>query len=150
MLKAGLVIAGAAAAVVGIGAVVGIPMVESRLDGRHEQEATYPTGRDAKADLDSVPAWLPDGATHVRYKMTTAGGDRLLVADLPDGRLPGDCVPARGHVHPGMTASWFPKGAAHKATVRCGMYSGYTDGTKLVAWQHDHDVREAGQVPRPR
>ncbi|MCF2528939.1 hypothetical protein [Yinghuangia soli] len=150
MLKAGLIIAGSAVAVVGIGAVVGIPMAQEWLDGRHQQESRYDTGRDAKADRASMPGWLPDGTTQVRYKMKTTGGDRLLVAQLPDGRLPAECAPAVGHHRPKMTADWFPKGVTRKAKVKCGTYSGYVDGRKLVAWQ-THDAwlqQERATAPR--
>lgn len=142
MLKAGLVIAGSAVAVVAIGAVVAVPLAEHWLDGRHEQESAYPTGRDAKAARASVPEWLPDDATGVRYKLKTTGGDRLLVANLKAGRLPAGCVPAGEHVRPKLTAGWFPKGVTRKANLKCGMYSGYADGNKFVAWQHEGDDRK--------
>ncbi|MGW0664488.1 hypothetical protein [Streptodolium elevatio] len=143
MLKAGLAIAASAVAVVAIGAVVAAPLAERRLNGRHEQESTYRTGRDAKAGHASVPEWLPDDATGVRYKMRTTGGDRLLVANLKAGRPPVGCVPADEHVRPELTAGWFPKGVMHKANLKCGMYSGYADGNKFVAWQRDGGRRNA-------
>lgn len=135
MLKAGLIIAGSAAAIVGIGVVVGIPLAKQWVDGRHEQESSYPTGRDAKAEGASIPGWLPDGTTQVHYKLKTTGGDRLLVAQLPDGNLPEGCTPSAEHPRPKMTADWFPKGVARKAKIKCGTYSGYIEGNKLVAWQ---------------
>lgn len=148
MLKAGLVIAGSAVAVVAIGAVVAAPLAERWLDGRHEQESSYRTGRDAKAEHASIPEWLPDDATGVHYKMRTTGGDRLLVANLKAGRLPLGCSPAVEHARPELTAGWFPKGVARKANLKCGMYSGYADGNKFVAWQHDSDWRNIDPADR--
>ncbi|MDI2132792.1 hypothetical protein [Yinghuangia seranimata] len=134
MFKAGLVVAATAAAVVGIGAMVGVPMA-NEWSGRHEQESSYPTGEAAKAAHASVPSWLPDGATKVRYKTTTTGDDRLLAARLPGGALPADCVPAPPtHHRPKLHAGWFPKGSRHKATVKCGAYTGFTQGGTLYAW----------------
>lgn len=135
MLKSGLVVGASAVAVLGVAAWVGVPMAHEWVAQRQEQESSYSTGREAKADLASVPAWLPDAATRIRFKMRTTDGDRLLVAHLPDGRPPADCVPTRGPQPPGLTASWFPQGVVHKGKLRCGEFWGYTEDATLYAWQ---------------
>lgn len=144
MLKAALIATGCTVAVVAIGAVIAEPMAERWFDGRSERESSYATGAAAKADADAGPTWLPDGATKVRLKIKTRGGDRILVANIPAAGLPEGCVPATRHDRPGLTAGWFPKGVTHKGSFRCGTYSGYTEGGKLVAWQRDEDPRAAG------
>jgi hypothetical protein len=154
MLKSGLVAACSAVAVVGIGAMVGVPMAYDWFEGRHEQESSYATGKAAKADRASMPAWLPDNATQVRYKMKTNGGDRLLVARLAGGKLPQACAPFPHRAHgvdrerPGLTASWFPKGVAHRVQVRCGLYYGFADRDTFYAWQQDRDWEHAPAAAR--
>ncbi len=104
--------------------------------GRHQQESVYVSGRAAKTDRASVPRWLPDSATTVRYRMSTTGGDRLLKATLPDGRLPHGCKPSRRKGHPRLKASWFPHGTGHHATAVCGgTYNAVLHGHDLYAWQ---------------
>ncbi|NUP32720.1 MAG: hypothetical protein HOU01_13500 [Streptomycetaceae bacterium] len=140
MLKSVLVVGVSVAALAGIGVVAGVPMVHGWLDERHEQEGTYPTGKEAKADRVAMPAWLPDGATDVHFKFRTTDGNRILTARLPDGKLPPACVATSGHHRPGLTAAWFPQGVVHKETVRCGKYWGYTEKNTLYAWQRDRDA----------
>ncbi|AEW95445.1 MULTISPECIES: hypothetical protein [Streptomycetaceae] len=107
---------------------------------RHEQESSYATGRAAKTDRASMPRWLPDGATSIRYRMSTTGGDRLLKATLPEGRLPHDCRPVHRPVgeahHPRLHASWFPHSRTHHTSAICGgTYNVVLRGTELYGWQ---------------
>ncbi|MEV7416249.1 hypothetical protein [Streptomyces sp. NPDC089919] len=133
-----------AAVVVGLGfvAAVAVPAAADWYDKRHDESATYATGAAAKSERASVPGWLPDGATGVRYAMKTTGGDRLLKAALPEERLPAQCRPtprAATGAAPALAASWFPQGAGPRATARCGSYYVYLDGHTLYGWQHNAD-----------
>ncbi|MFD8146708.1 hypothetical protein [Streptomyces sp. NPDC059708] len=135
LTSAGVIAAGALAA------VVALPAAADWYEHRHEQSDDYATGAEAKKDRASVPRWLADDAASVRYAMKTTGGERLLKADLPGGRLPAGCEPAApaGAKPPQITAECFPEGAESKAAARCGLYYAYMDGTTLYAWQHNDD-----------
>ncbi|MEU3354277.1 hypothetical protein [Streptomyces sp. NPDC037389] len=142
--------AGAAAGVAivvlaSVGAAAAIPAAKDWYQGRHDQTSQYATGAEAKADRASVPRWLPDGAREIRYAMKTTGGDRLLKATLPTGKLPAECTALPSGTRakePNLSASWFPgpgKDAGRAAQARCGLYYAYTDGGTLYAWQDNDD-----------
>ncbi|MDH6125626.1 hypothetical protein [Kitasatospora sp. GP82] len=142
----GVAAGGAAAALV---ATVLVPKAKDVLDGRHRQEATYATGSAAKADRSSMPRWLPDGATKVSYLMSTTGGDRLLKASLPEGKLPEGCSSGTPEGAVNLRASWFPSDIPGKATARCGLYNVALVGSDLYGWQDDAVViaaRKAGKT----
>ncbi|KPI33510.1 hypothetical protein OV450_6531 [Actinobacteria bacterium OV450] len=131
----------AVVSVVGLATVVALPAAADWYDGRHQETDAYATGAEAKAARASVPRWLADGATSVRYALRTTGGDRLLTASLPDERLPTACTtePRPKAQEVPMAEDWFPADARGKATARCGLYYAYMDGTTLYAWQHNDD-----------
>ncbi|MFD7905554.1 hypothetical protein ACFV4G_25325 [Kitasatospora sp. NPDC059747] len=135
---------GGAAAVIGLGALAAfaVPTLNGLREGRHVEESAYATGAKAKADRTSMPAWLPDGATTVNYRMSTTGYDRLLAATVPDGRLPEGCTPGEPRGGVNLTAAWFPGDTRAKATARCGSYDAALVGDRLYAWQ-DHAVELA-------
>ncbi|MFI9270675.1 hypothetical protein ACIGXM_08195 [Kitasatospora sp. NPDC052896] len=116
-----------------------LPKVGDWTANRHAQEASYATGAEAKGARTAVPRWLPDNATEVHYRMSTTGGDRLLRAKLPDGRLPAECTAGARGGEVRLTAAWFPAGAGARATVSCGLYHGLLAGTDFYAWQDDAD-----------
>ncbi|AUG80802.1 hypothetical protein CFP65_6135 [Kitasatospora sp. MMS16-BH015] len=134
-----------AASAVGLAAAIGfaLPKASDWFSERHREQATYASGEAAKAARASVPRWLPDSATHVSYLMSTTGGDRLLRATLPGGKLPASCakgVPA-GQVN--LKADWFPQDVLGRSTVRCGAYNVALVGEQLFAWQDDAVARMA-------
>ncbi|MEU6236851.1 hypothetical protein [Kitasatospora sp. NPDC047058] len=145
--KVALGVAGTGMAVAVAAVAVG-PRVSDWYDGRHQEQASYATGTDAKADRRTMPAWLPDNASSVRYLMSTTGDDRLLTATLPDGRLPAGCTtvtPGKGtHPMPAtLKAGWFPEGVAAKVTGTCGHYNVTLTGNQLYAWQDGAAVQAA-------
>ncbi|WP_406206416.1 hypothetical protein OH807_32790 [Kitasatospora sp. NBC_01560] len=152
MSKVALGIAGTGMAVAVAAVAVG-PRVSEWYDGRHQEQASYASGSDAKADRRAVPGWLPDNASSVRYLMSTTGDDRLLTATLPDGRLPAGCstvTPSRT-VHAVPTAlkpGWFPQGVASKVTGSCGHYNVTLTGNQLYAWQDGAAVQAALRAGR--
>ncbi|MFD8981596.1 hypothetical protein [Streptomyces sp. NPDC059564] len=131
---------------VGLATVVALPAAADRYGGRHQESDHYATGAEAKRARASVPRWLADDARSVEYSMRTTGGQRLLKATLPDAGLPAGCTPdgASRPRPPEMTADWFPTGAEHRATARCGLYYAYTDGGTLYAWQLNDDWIKEG------
>ncbi|MGK4584141.1 hypothetical protein [Kitasatospora sp. HPMI-4] len=138
-----------AAGGVALGAVMLVPKAADLGESRHREEATYATGKEAKADRRSMPGWLPDGATKVSYMMSTIGGDRLLKAALPERKLPDGCTKGtpEGAVH--LKAPWFPGDVPAKATARCGFYNVALVGNELYGWQDDAVVvaaRKAGRT----
>ncbi|MFF1921356.1 hypothetical protein ACFVW8_12385 [Streptomyces sp. NPDC058221] len=140
-----------AVAVLGVGAAVAVPEAQQWYEGRHEQTSSYATGSKAKDDRPSVPRWLPDDASAVEYAMRTTGGQRLLKATLPGGRLPGSCTALNRSEAPApeIKASWFPSGVATKAHSRCGTYYLALDGHTLYAWQTNEDwVKDNSQNNR--
>ncbi|WP_395293582.1 hypothetical protein ACF9IK_08200 [Kitasatospora hibisci] len=147
MSKVAVGVAGTGMAVAVATIAIG-PRVSDWYDGRHQEQASYAKGSDAKADRRSMPSWLPDNATSVHYLMSTTGDDRLLSATLPDGRLPAGCTvgtPARS-VHPmpaSLRAGWFPEGVAARTTGSCGHYSVTLTGSQLYAWQDGAAVQAA-------
>ncbi|MFG2717729.1 hypothetical protein ACGFW5_05395 [Streptomyces sp. NPDC048416] len=123
-------------------AVVAVPAVTDWYHNRHEEAASYSSGKEAKADRASVPRWLPDDAKRVEYAMRTTGGDRILKAVLPAASPPASCEPREpdaGPRPPAITASWFPSDAGQRAAVRCGPYYAYMEGHTLYAWQANAD-----------
>ncbi|MEU3465949.1 hypothetical protein ABZ721_39180 [Streptomyces sp. NPDC006733] len=129
-------------AVGGVGLVVAaaltMPQVVDWYQGRHLAEAEYASGGEAKRARHSVPRWLPDEATAVKYRMSTTGGDRLLKATLADGKLPAGCTAgAAGSGRAHLRADWFPKGTDKEGTAACGAYNVVIKGNELYAWQ-DH------------
>lgn len=158
----------AAVATVAVG-----PRVSDWYEGRHREQVSYALGSEAKADRRAVPDWLPDGATSVHYARSTTRGDRLLTADLPDGRLPAGCkaidrstpggagkggggtagraADSAGHatdagdrVRPvRFKTTWFPADAPAKISGTCGSYQVALVGNHLYAWQDDAAVRTA-------
>ncbi|MEU6841655.1 hypothetical protein ABZ930_07230 [Streptomyces sp. NPDC046716] len=138
-----LVVVGAVA-VVGVAAAVAVPEAKQWYDGRHEQTASYATGKEAKEERESVPRWLPDDAASVDYAMRTTGGERILKATLSDGRLPAQCEPLDGRTAPApeISAAWFPSDAAGGAEGRCGSYYVSLDHDTLYAWQTNKDWLE--------
>ncbi|MBO1415949.1 hypothetical protein [Streptomyces sp. FH025] len=132
-----------AVAVVAIG-----PRVSEWYDGRHQQQSSYETGSQAKAGGRSMPSWLPDDASSVKYLMSTKGDDRLLRATLSEGRLPAGCttgLPGKGP-HPvpvSLKAGWFPESIATKATGSCGHYNVTLTGNQLYAWQDGATLQAA-------
>jgi hypothetical protein len=118
--------------------VIAAPGAVDWYHGRHQQESSYATGRVAKTDRASMPRWLPDTATEVRYRMSTTGGDRLLKATLPQARLPQGCKPGTPLGHAQLKAPWFPRDAYRHATAVCGgTYNAVLHGDNLYAWQDD-------------
>ncbi|MGW2250523.1 hypothetical protein ACWCXH_10015 [Kitasatospora sp. NPDC001660] len=151
--KVALAVAGTGMAVAVAAVVIG-PRVSEWYDGRHQEQASYATGTEAKADRRSMPAWLPDNASAVRYLMSTTGDDRLLRATLPEGRLPVGCTtgPTGKGAHPvpeSLRAGWFPEGVAGKATGTCGHYNVMLSGNQLYAWQDGAAVQAAMRAERP-
>ncbi|MFF2042658.1 hypothetical protein ACFVVX_19730 [Kitasatospora sp. NPDC058170] len=147
MSKVALGVAGTGMAFAVAAVVVG-PRVSDWYDERHQKQATYTTGSEAKANGRSLPTWLPDNAASVRYLMSTTGDDRLLRATLPDGRLPVGCTttaPTKGS-HPApvrLKAGWFPEGVTAKASGTCGHYNVTLAGNQLYAWQDGAAVQAA-------
>ncbi|MFJ9520103.1 hypothetical protein ACIRPK_17825 [Kitasatospora sp. NPDC101801] len=135
------------AAVVAAGALVVLPKAQDWFEDRHQQRSHYASGAAAKQDLSSVPRWLPDGATKVAYLMSTTGGDRLISATLPDGKLPAECRRASPEGTVRLRAAWFPNDAVARADARCGLYNVAVIGDRLYGWQDDVVViaaRKAG------
>ncbi|MFF2074049.1 hypothetical protein ACFVXG_04755 [Kitasatospora sp. NPDC058162] len=145
--KVALGVAGTGMAVAVAAVAIG-PRVSEWYDGRHQEQAAYESGSQAKAERRSMPAWLPDNASSVRYLMSTTGDDRLLRATLPEGRLPAGCntgVPGKGP-HPvpvSLKAGWFPDGVAAKASGTCGHYNVTLTGNQLYAWQDGATLQAA-------
>ncbi|WP_316524709.1 hypothetical protein [Kitasatospora brasiliensis] len=137
--KVALGVAGTGMAVAVAAVAIG-PRVSDWYDEHHQQQASYETGTQAKADRRSMPTWLPDNASGVQYVMSTRGDDRLLHATLPEGRLPVGCtagLPRKG-AHPvpeSLKAGWFPEGVETKVSGTCGHYNVALAGNQLYAWQ---------------
>ncbi|MQS15034.1 hypothetical protein F7Q99_22905 [Streptomyces kaniharaensis] len=151
--KVAIGVAGTGMAVAVATVAVG-PRVSEWYDGRHQVQASYATGGEAKADRRSMPAWLPDNASSVRYMMSTTGDDRLLRAVLPEGRLPAGCtagLPGKAvhRVPASLRAGWFPEGVATKASGTCGHYNVTLHGHQLYAWQDGAAVQAALRAERP-
>ncbi|MER8098723.1 hypothetical protein [Kitasatospora sp. NPDC094016] len=151
--KVALGVAGTGMAVAVAAVAIG-PRVSDWYDGRHQEQATYDTGSQAKAERRSMPAWLPDNASSVKYLMSTTGDDRLLRATLPEGRLPVGCntgLPGKSaHSVPlSLKAGWFPEGVAAKASGTCGHYNVTLTGNQLYAWQDGAAVQAALRAERP-
>ncbi|MCT9090115.1 hypothetical protein N4G70_14740 [Streptomyces sp. ASQP_92] len=130
------------AVALGFAAVVAVPAAKDWFQNRHDQAASYSSGKEAKADRASVPRWLPDGAKRVEYAMKTTGGDRLLKAALPSSALPADCKPHQAAATPNppaIKASWFPRNAERRTSARCGLHYAYMEGNTLYAWQANDD-----------
>ncbi|WP_411145773.1 hypothetical protein [Streptomyces sp. x-80] len=120
----------------------------------HEQRSEYATGAEAKKARTSMPRWLSDDATDIKYVFSTTGDDRLIAAKFKDAGLPAECVTGKGAAKaqgkPKLAADWFPKDLAAKVDTQCGTWSGATvDGT-FYAWQ-DHDaVQKSPRTEQPR
>ncbi|WP_145499976.1 hypothetical protein [Streptomyces sp. CFMR 7] len=129
--------------VLGVAGAVAVPQAKEWYEGRHEQTASYATGKAAKAERPSVPRWLPDDAASVEYAMRTTGGERILKATLSGDGLPASCTPldagAKKAPDPEIRASWFPSGAASGAQGRCGSYYVSLKDHTLYAWQTNDD-----------
>ncbi|MEV6977328.1 hypothetical protein [Kitasatospora sp. NPDC093806] len=139
---------------VAVAAVAVGPRVADWYDGRHQEQSSYSSGGEAKADRRSMPTWLPDNASSVRYLMSTTGDDRLLRATLPEGRLPAGCK--TGEVGKGthpvpvtLKAGWFPEGVTSKITGSCGHYNVTLTGNQLYAWQDGAAVQAALRAGQP-
>ncbi|MER5764996.1 hypothetical protein [Streptomyces sp. NPDC002082] len=131
-----------AVVVLGAAAAIAVPAANGWIENRHQQTSAYATGAQAKEKRASVPRWLPDAAESVEYSMKTTGGERLLKATLPDGKLPEQCTPAPAPnpKEVELEADWFPKDARGRATLRCGLYYAYKEAdTTLYAWQYNED-----------
>ncbi|GAA2971348.1 hypothetical protein [Kitasatospora sp. NPDC006786] len=145
--KVALGVAGTGMAVAVAAVAIG-PRVSDWYDEHHQQQGAYETGTQAKADRRSMPTWLPDDASGVKYLMSTTGDDRLLRATLPEGRLPAGCtagLPGKS-AHPvpqALKAGWFPESVATKATGTCGHYNVALTGNQLYAWQDGAAVQAA-------
>ncbi|RII11155.1 hypothetical protein DSC45_29280 [Streptomyces sp. YIM 130001] len=137
----------AVVAVLGVAGAVAVPEAKQWYEGRHEEASSYATGQEAKADRKSVPRWLPDGASSVEYAMRTTGGERILKATLPDGKLPAPCQPldAAKTPEPEIDAAWFPGGITDDAQGRCGSYYVAMKGHTLYAWQTNEDWVEGNR-----
>ncbi|MDJ0346048.1 hypothetical protein QMK19_25795 [Streptomyces sp. H10-C2] len=129
-----------------VAAALTMPQVVDWYQGRHVEEAGYASGSKAKAARESVPRWLPDEATAVKYRMSTKGGDRLLKATLADGKLPAGCTRGAGNGRAHLRADWFPKGTDKEGTAACGAYNVVLKGTDLYAWQDHADWVKAKQA----
>ncbi|MFE3106303.1 hypothetical protein ACFXKJ_06150 [Kitasatospora indigofera] len=135
------------------------PRMTDWYEGHHREQVNYSTGSAAKASQRTVPAWLPDDASAVRFLRSTTTEDSLLRATVPGGRLPASCTPTErktGAAHPGPTAKdrpgaarlkagWFPASPAAEVSGRCGHYSVVLSGDQLFAWQDGASARAAGQ-----
>jgi hypothetical protein len=145
--KVALGVAGTGMAVAVAAVAIG-PRVSEWWDGRHQEQASYESGSQAKADRRSMPDWLPDNASSVKYVMSTSGDDRLLRATLPEGRLPAGCtagLPGKG-LHPvplSLKAGWFPENIGTKASGTCGHYNVTLTGNQLYAWQDGATLQAA-------
>ncbi|MFF4382850.1 hypothetical protein [Kitasatospora sp. NPDC001547] len=145
--KVALGVAGTGMAVAVAAVAIG-PRVSDWYDEHHQQQGSYETGTQAKADRRSMPTWLPDNASGVKYLMSTKGDDRLLHATLPEGRLPAGCtvgLPGRS-AHPvpeSLKAGWFPENVAARASGTCGHYNVALTGNQLYAWQDGAAVQAA-------
>lgn len=139
MSRKNLVLATAGAvAALGLAAAIAVPAANDWIENRHQETNSYATGAEAKSKRASVPRWLADDAEAVSYSMKTTGGERLLKADLPEGRLPAQCKPEPAPQAKAveLQADWFPKDARDRATLRCGTYYAYTEGHTFYAWQY--------------
>ncbi|MEE1823659.1 hypothetical protein [Streptomyces sp. BE20] len=150
--KVVLGVAGTGMAVAAAAVAVG-PRVVDWYDGRHQEQSSYASGSEAKAGRHSVPTWLPDNASSVRYLASTTGDDRLLIATLPEGRLPAGCTATAsgrgGHPAPAtLKAGWFPEGVVSKVTGSCGHYNVTLTGNRLYAWQDGAAVQAALRAER--
>ncbi|MGR6997522.1 hypothetical protein ACU686_04430 [Yinghuangia aomiensis] len=135
MLKSVLVVGASVAALAGIGVVAGVPMVHGWLDERHEQEGTYPTGKEAKADRVAMPVWLPDGAIDVHFKFRTTDGNRILTA-----------ARCRTASCPGVRADFgAPPAGAHRIVVPAGRGAQRDRALRKILGLHreEHVVRVA-------
>ncbi|MFG3281896.1 hypothetical protein [Streptomyces sp. NPDC048111] len=137
------VLSGVACAVgLAFAAVVAGPAAKDWYDNRHDEAASYSSGKEAKRDRASVPRWLPDEAKRIEYAMKTTGGDRLLKATLPSSSLPEGCAPHKPEAAPpppAIGSAWFPRHAEQRAAARCGLYYAYMEGNTLYAWQANDD-----------
>ncbi len=142
------------------------PRLTGWYEGRHHEQASYPSGAVAKTGPHPVPAWLPDDASAVRYLVSTTSDDRLLRATLPGGGLPAGCTAVgRGAGAPGdgarpvaatpdsqrpgpqrLRAAWFPADRRAEVAGRCGDYAVALSGDQLFAWQ-DAGTAVRGSVP---
>ncbi|MGA5817449.1 hypothetical protein ACPC54_06270 [Kitasatospora sp. NPDC094028] len=151
--KVALGVAGTGMAVAVAAVAIG-PRVSEWYDGRHQEQSSYDTGVQAKSDRRSMPGWLPDNASSVKYLMSTTGDDRLLRATLPEGRLPAGCttgVPGKG-LHPvpvSLKVGWFPQDVGGKATGTCGHYNVSLHGNQLYAWQDGAAMQAALRAEHP-
>ncbi|MFE0174587.1 hypothetical protein ACFWZ2_19900 [Streptomyces sp. NPDC059002] len=105
----------------------------------HKEKASYKDGAAAKSARKSVPRWLPDDASDIKYVMSTTGDDRIISFRTPDGKFPAQCVKGEPQGKPRLTADWFPSDVAKKADMNCGTWSGARIDGALYAWQ-DKDV----------
>ncbi|RCH68948.1 hypothetical protein DT019_09925 [Streptomyces sp. SDr-06] len=129
------------AVALGFAGFVAVPAAQDWYTNRHDEAASYSSGKEAKGDRASVPRWLPDEAKRIEYAMKTTGGDRLLKATIPTGSLPPTCKPDQpaSPKPPAMKATWFPKHAEQRAAARCDLYYAYMEGNTLYAWQANED-----------
>ncbi|MEU7577324.1 hypothetical protein AB0B50_06940 [Streptomyces sp. NPDC041068] len=105
----------------------------------HEEKASYQDGAAAKSARKSMPRWLPDDASGIKYVMSTTGDDRIITFKTPDGKFPAQCTKGDPQGKPRLKADWFPSDLAAKADTNCGAWSGATVDGVLYAWQ-DNDV----------
>ncbi|CAM5613723.1 hypothetical protein AB0M94_12190 [Streptomyces xanthochromogenes] len=126
----------------GFAAFVAVPAAKDWYQNRHDEAASYRSGKEAKGDRVSVPRWLPDEARRIEYAMKTTGGDRLIKAALPSRAFPAGCKPHKPDTTPrppAIRSTWFPKNAEQRAQARCGLYYAYMEGNTLYAWQANDD-----------
>ncbi|WP_370424102.1 hypothetical protein AB8O64_35525 (plasmid) [Streptomyces sp. QH1-20] len=126
---------------------VALLLSDKLLDGRHAKADAFPTGKEAKETRHTLPRWLPDDATNVKWNWKTTDDERMLKAVLPSASLPTTCTALKSSATapvPDVKSDWFPDDAAGKATARCdGGYYAYLDGTTLIAWLNQDDARTA-------
>ncbi|MFD9630602.1 hypothetical protein [Streptomyces violascens] len=137
------------AVALGFAAVVAVPAAKDWYQNRHDEAASYRSGKEAKGDRVSVPRWLPDEAKRIEYAMKTTGGDRLLKATLPSATLPPACKPHKPGTAPkppAMKSAWFPRHAEQRTAARCGLYYAYLEGNTLYAWQANDDWIQANKA----
>ncbi|MFF3641049.1 hypothetical protein [Streptomyces sp. NPDC002564] len=111
----------------------------------HEEKASYGEGAAAKSARASVPRWLPDDASDIKYVMSTTGDDRIIRFRTPDGTFPAACKPGKAQGEPRLKADWFPSDLASKADTNCGTWSGAAVDGVLYAWQDKDVVKKAAR-----
>lgn len=118
--------------------------------------ASFASGTEAKADR-SLPDWVPDSATDIRFKARAGGAERITAMRATLDDLPDDCVPVseqeplrprpeQQDAAPSdfrtvstLSADWWPAEEEQGATMMCGAW-----------WVGEHDGVLYGFTPEKR